>query len=102
MLTYEQVFDIFKEFLPLDRDIEIVLTKRGYLHIVWDWSSPYCAGGRLAQTPEDLFDLLLEDCQSYYELGLTKGQRELTAEDVERARAKCRPYIEKRLEVEKK
>lgn len=102
MLTYEQVFEIFKEFLALDRDIEIVQTKRGYLHIVWDWNSPYCEGGRLAQGPEDLFDLLLEDCQSYYELELTKGRRELTAGDVKQASAKCRPYLEKRWEVEKK
>lgn len=102
MLTYEQVFEIFKEFLALDRDIEIVQTKRGYLHIVWDWNSPYCEGGRLAQGSEDLFDLLLEDCQSYYELELTKGRRELTAEDVKQASAKCRPYLEKRWEAEKK
>lgn len=102
MLTYEQVFEIFKEFLALDQDIEIVQTKRGYLHIVWDWNSPYCEGGRLAQGPEDLFDLLLEDCQSHYELELTKGRRELTAEDVEQASAKCRPYLEKRWEAEKK
>ena len=79
MLTYEQVFEIFKEFLALDRDIEIVQTKRGYLHIVWDWNSPYCEGGRL-----------------------TKGRGELTAEDVKQASAKCRPYLEKRWEVEKK
>lgn len=70
--------------------------------IVWDWNSPYCEGGRLAQGPEDLFDLLLEDCQSHYELELTKGRRELTAEDVKQASAKCRPYLEKRWEVEKK
>lgn len=94
MLTYEQVFEIFREFLALDRDMEIVRTKRGYLHIVWDWNSPYCEGGRLAQGPEDLFDPLLEDCQSHYELELTKGRRELTAEDTEQARAKCRPYLE--------
>lgn len=101
MLTYEQVFEIFKDFLAAEPDVEIVPTKRGYLHIVWDWNTLYCEGGRLAKGPEDLFDMLLEDCQSSFELELTKGRRELTVEDSEQARARCRPYLERRKEAER-
>nr|WP_303619956.1 hypothetical protein [Enterocloster clostridioformis] len=49
-----------------------------------------------------MFDLLLEDCQSYYELERTKGLRSLTPEDIRLVKARCRPYLEKRWEVEKK
>lgn len=91
------VYDSLQNFLlPLkysqkgaEPDVEVVLTKRGYLHIMWDWNTLYCEGGRLAKGPEDLFDMLLEDCQSGFELELTKGRRELTPEDSEQARARC-------------
>ena len=42
-----------------------------------------------------MFDLLLEDCQSYYELERTKGVRSLTPEDIRLVKARCRPYLEK-------
>lgn len=102
MLTFEQVLEIFKDYLEKDDEVEVLLTKRGYLRIVWPGDFPFCDDGKLCRTPEELFDLLLEDCQSYYELELTKGRRELTPKDTEQINAKCRPYIEKRWEAQKK
>lgn len=102
MLTFEQVLEIFKDYLEMDEEVEVLLTKRGYLRIVWPGNFPFCDDGKLCQTPEELFDLLLEDCQSYYELERTKGRRSLTSEDIRLVKAQCRPYLEKRWEAEKK
>ncbi len=102
MLTFEQVLEIFKDYLAQDDEVEVVQTKRGYLRLTWAGEFPFCDEGQLCETPEALFDVLLEDCQNYYEAELTMGRRELTPEDMKQASAKCRPYIEKRLEAEKK
>jgi len=102
VLTFEQVLEIFKDYLAQDNEVEVIRTKRGYLRITWAGDFPFCDEGQLCKTPEILFDVLLEDCQNYHEVELTKGRRELTAEDVKQASAKCRPYIEKRWEAEKK
>lgn len=102
MLTFEQVLEIFKDYLAQDNEVEVIRTKRGYLRITWAGDFPFCDEGQLGETPEILFDVLLEDCQNYYEVELTKGRRELTPEDTRQAIEKCRSYIEKRLEVEKK
>ena len=34
MLTFEQVLEIFKDYLETDDEVEVLLTKRGYLRIV--------------------------------------------------------------------
>lgn len=80
--------------------MEIVATSRGYLRIEWAGDSPYCDDGYLCQTPEELFDKLLSDFCGYQELKLTKGRRELTEEDTQKAQAMCLPYLEKRKEAE--
>lgn len=94
-MTFEQVFEIFKDYMEQDKDLEVVKTKKGYLRIIWYDNFPYCEDGYLCQTPEELFDQLLEDCQSFHENRLTKGCRELTLEDTKRAEELCRPYLEK-------
>lgn len=99
-MTFEQVFTIFKDYMQLDQELEVVETKKGYLRIIWSDGLPYCEDGYLCRTPEELFDRLLEDCQSYHEIRITKGRRELTLEDEEKAKELCRPYLEMRKEAE--
>ena len=99
-MTFKQVFTIFKDYMEQDKELEVVKTKKGYLRIIWSGGLPYCEDGYLCRTPEELFDRLLSDCQSFHENRLTKGCRELTPEDTERAMELCRPYLEMRKEAE--
>ena len=85
-MTFEQVFEIFEDYMEQDKDLEVVKTKKGYLRIIWYDDLPYCEDGYLCQTPEELFDRLLEDCQSFHE-------------DTKRAEELCRLYLEKRKEA---
>lgn len=101
-MTFEQVFTIFKDYMEQDTELEIVKTTKGYLRIIWSDGLPYCEDGYVCRTPEELFDLLLSDCQSYHEIRITKGRRELTPEDVEKAKELCSPYLERRKEAERK
>lgn len=74
MLTFEQVLEIFKDYLETDDEVEVLLTKRGYLRNVWPGDFSFCDDGKLCRTPED----------------------------IRLVKARCRPYLEKRWEVEKK
>lgn len=99
-MTYEKVLEIFKDYLERDKDEEVVITSRGYVRFQWAGDFDFCDDGVLVHTPEELFDLLLEDCQSLEEICLTKGRRELTDEDVALAKERCQPYLKKREEAE--
>lgn len=100
MLTYEKVFEIFCEYLAVDEEVEVIKTSRGYVRIEWASTAPNCEDGRLCRTPEELFDQLLSDYQSYQEILLTKGRRDLTDEDRRKLQMLCEPYLKKRKEEE--
>ena len=93
---------MFADYLTEDTEIEIVKTSRGYMRIEWAGSSPYCDDGYLCSTPEDLFDRLLSDFESFQEIKLTKGRRELNEKDHRKVQALCLPYLKKRQEEEAK
>lgn len=95
MQTTEKVLAIFAEYLSADKEEELVLTSRGYIRIIWadkhpEYETCFCP------TPEALFDTLLSDYQTYEEIKLTKGRRELTAADAQKVDALLQPYLKKR------
>jgi hypothetical protein len=96
MLTFEKVLDMFGDYLAKDLEVEIVHTSRGYLRIEWNGTSLYCDGGYVCDTPEELFDKLLDDYKGYLEIELTKGRRDATAEDEHFIVAQCQPFLELR------
>ena len=60
MLTNEKVLEIFKDYIDADEALDILSTRRGYAVMLWDfahrdWSDVVCC-----QTPEALFDKLLD------------------------------------------
>ena len=101
MLTYEMVLEIFADYLKQDKELEVLVSRHGYILIEWDNDHDSFCSAQLCHTPEELFDLLLDDCQIYEEIQLTKGRRELTMEDAQTAKEKCRLYMKKRKEAEK-
>ncbi len=34
-MTFEQVFEIFEDYMEQDKELEVVKTKKGYLRIIW-------------------------------------------------------------------
>ena len=83
MLTFENVLNIFQKYLSLDEEEEVLPCRRGYVRVTWNGDSPYCVDGILCRTPEELFDLLLEDCLGFEELRLTGGVRDPNETDKE-------------------
>ena len=59
MLTFENILELFQEYLLRDPEEEVLPCKRGYVRLTWNKDSRYCVDGILCQTPEELFDLLL-------------------------------------------
>lgn len=81
MLTNEIVLKVFSDYLNRDTDFEVVLTSRGYTVMGFDnhrqdWNTvDYCP------TPEALRDSLLNAYESFRELEITGGDRDLTEKE---------------------
>lgn len=101
MLTFENVLEIFHEYLLHDPEEEVLPCKRGYVRLTWNKDSRYCVDGILCRTPEELFEVLLSDYRSYEEVRLTKGRREVTEDDEKLAEQFCQ-RLRKRWEEETK
>lgn len=100
MLTFEKVLEIFKDYLALDTELEVCKSRYGYVRVEYDEISgipDYCSGV-VCRTPEELFNVLLDDLQVYEEIRLTKGQRDITAKDLEMLRGLRQRYLERREE----
>lgn len=98
MLTFEKVLEIFKDYLALDTELEVCKSRYGYIRVEFDEISgipDYCSGV-VCRTPEELFNVLLDDVQGYEEIRLTKGQRDITAKDLEMLRGLRQRYLERR------
>ena len=100
MLTFEKVLEIFKDYLALDTELEVCKSRYGYIRVEFNEIGDildYCSGV-VCRTPEELFNVLLDDVQGYEEIRLTKGQRDTTAEDLETLRVLRQRYLERREE----
>ena len=92
MLTFENVLEVFADYLREDTDLEIVLTKRGYTVMCWDntltdWSSSdFCA------TPEKLRDALLGFYMSFVQEKMTGGKRNLTSAEEQQIQSGCEKF----------
>ena len=60
MLTFENILELFQEYLLRDPEEEVLPCKRGYVRLTWNKDSRYCVDGILCRTPEELFDELLD------------------------------------------
>ena len=81
MLTNEIVLKVFSDYLNRDTDFEVILTSKGYTVMGFDnhrqdWNTvDYCP------TPEALRDSLLNAYESFRELEITGGDRDLTEKE---------------------
>lgn len=84
MLTNEIVLKVFSDYLNRDTDFEVILTSRGYTVMGFDnhrqdWNTvDFCP------TPEALRDSLLNAYESFRELEITGGDRDLTEKEEEK------------------
>lgn len=103
MLTDEKVINIFEDYLEEDQAVETVRTRHGMTYMLWDdtakdWSEAVCCN-----TPEELFDKLLDSFRSYQECLILQenGWGGMTKDMEACIQAMCRPYLEKKKEAEK-
>ena len=55
----------------------------------------------MSRTPEELFDHLLVEYESFASIQLTKGRREENEDDEEQVRRLCQKYLDRREEAMK-
>ena len=99
MLTFEKVVEIFEDYLEQDQSVEVLKCRQGYVCLEWGGFYPWCENGILSKTPEELFEQLLSQYQSFAEIQLTKGRRELTEEDERQVANSSQKYWERRRPV---
>ena len=95
------VLTVFRDYLGQDPEEEVLPCRRGYVRISWNSDSRYCVDGVLCRTPEELFDLLLQDYWDFELIRRTQGRREATAADEEAVDELCQPYLDWRKEAQK-
>ena len=59
---------------------------------------PALLQGDVCRTPEELFDHLLVEYESFASIQLTKGRREENEDDEEQVRRLCQKYLDRREE----
>ena len=101
MQSFGKVLEIFRDYLTLDPEEEVVKCRRGYLRVTWNEDSRFCVDGILSRTPEELFEVLLSDYRTYEEVRLTRGQREVSREEEKQVEVLCQ-RIQKQWEEESK
>ena len=98
MLTFEAVLDMFQSYLKEDLEAEVLPCRRGYVRVSWNGDDRDCVDGVLCRPPEELFDLLLEDCLGYEEIRRTKGRGELDEKEQAELDEIRRSYLAQRRE----
>ncbi len=89
MQSFEKVLEMFRDYLTLDPEEEVLTSRRGYLRVTWNGDSPYCVEGVLSRTPEELFEVLRSDYRTYEEVRLTMGRREVSREEEKQVEVLC-------------
>lgn len=84
MLTNEIVLKVFSDYLARDNDFEVVLTSRGYTVMGFDNHRQDLNTVDFCPTPEALRDSLLNAYESFRELEITGGDRDLTEKEEEK------------------
>ena len=84
MLTNEIVLKVFSDYLNRDTDFEVVLTSRGYTVMGFDCYRQDWNTVDFCPTPEALRDSLLNAYESFRELEITGGDRDLTEKEEEK------------------
>ena len=102
MLTYENVLEIFADYLKEDPCAEVVLTSRCYAVMVWDVTAHDWESAIPCETPDKLFDALLEEYDKFqsFQMATAQGMEEYTPEIRARVDAMCGKLLERRREKE--
>lgn len=102
MLTYENVIEMFSDYLEDDPLAEVVPTRYCYALMMWDPAAHNWNDVIACESPEELFDELLEQTNRFrsYQLAEEQGIEDYTPEIETKVEEICRIYQEKRRELE--
>ncbi len=78
VLTFENVMEVFKDYLDGDEMYEIVSTSHGYTIMEWDSKMEDWSDSRLCKTPQDMFCELLDCYTGFLEYKATYGKTDFT------------------------
>ena len=65
-MTFENVLEVFREYLSEDSSCEVLDTTQGYLVVDWESNKNNWITARLCQTPEQLRDTLRSRWEEFF------------------------------------
>lgn len=69
VITYEKVMEEFKDYLEMDKDLEVVKLKHGYYLFIWDdVRNKYYYDDILIRNTEQLIDALIDELETFYKI----------------------------------
>ena len=81
-MTFENVLEVFREYLSEDSSCEVLDTTQGYLVVDWESNKNNWITSRLCQTPAQLRDTLRSRWEEYQGYRLTNGyKRDVTEQE---------------------
>lgn len=101
MKTFEDIIELFKEYLEIDGCVEIVELKHGYQIFVWDEiAGEYYFEEKLIHTPEELYSKLIKEMELFGKIKY-KNKDEKFLENYQVAYEQLLKRIKRRYDVEK-
>ncbi len=81
MLSFENVLEIFQDYLSEDNICEVIKTSRGYTVLYWDTCAEDWYEAIYCKTPQVMCDTFLKAYFELLTLRCTDGRRDLTLEE---------------------
>jgi len=90
MLTFDKLLSAYTEYLSTDTDIEIITARHGYLGLTWDNERGTLDDTVVMKTPKEMKKFILDSYETQQQILLTKGKRDMTAEEVAKVKVMVR------------
>ncbi|MFI3214658.1 MAG: hypothetical protein R3Y24_15180 [Eubacteriales bacterium] len=89
MLTFEQVLEVFNEYINEDEDCQVVITKQGYTVMMWDCCMMDWIFVTYCGTPVKLRNTMMNNFYHFWEWKYTSGERDLTKDEKKKLKNRC-------------
>lgn len=90
MLSFENVLNVFDDYLQIDPLYEVVLTSHGYTLLAWEPARNNWYRAELVTAPDILMDKLVDAYASFLEDRITENERELTSTETAEIEIQCK------------
>ena len=94
LLSFENVLNVFHDYLQTDPLYEVVSTSHGYTLLAWEPARNNWYSAEFIATPDILLDKLIDAYASFLEDRITANERELISTETAEIETQCKQLRE--------